>query len=274
MYAWYLSLQIGFSEIKGDVKVLRDQFDLSGKKAVVTGGSRGLGNSMAQALHDMGAEVALVATSDSVHEAAAEMAKEGAPVYGVQFNLTDTAHMENLVDQCVEKLGRIDILLNGAGIQYRAPAAEFPEERWRAILDTNLSAMFFLSQAVGKRMIAQKYGKIINIASMCSFFGSVMIPAYSASKGGVAQLTKALSNEWAQYGVNVNAIAPGYMATKLTADMKEKNPAQYEQITGRIPAKRWGRPEDLMGIAVFLASDASAYISGAVIPVDGGYLGN
>ena len=254
--------------------MLRDQFDLTGKKAVVTGGARGLCNGMAQAFHDMGAEVVLIDMSPNVHDAAAEMAKDGAPVYGVQGNLTDTANLGKLVDECVEKLGRIDILLNGAGIQFRAPAVEFPEEKWRAILDVNLSAMFFLSQEVCRRMIEQRYGKIINIASMCSFFGSVLIPAYSASKGGVAQLTKALSNEWVQYGVNVNAIAPGYMATQLTEDMKVKNPAQYEQITGRIPAKRWGTVEDLKGIAAFLASDASSYISGAVIPVDGGYLGN
>lgn len=152
-------------------------------------------------------------------------------------------------------------------------AADFPAEKWQQVLDVNLSAAFYLSQLAGKVMIDQRYGKIINLASMTSFFGSTRIPAYSASKGAIVQLTKALSNEWAQYGVNVNAIAPGYMNTALTDEIREKNPEQYQQTTQGIPAGRWGTGEDLKGIAVFLASDASAYISGAVIPVDGGYLG-
>ena len=174
----------------------------------------------------------------------------------------------------MEKLdGRIDILVNNAGIQYRGKAENFPIEKWKSIIDINLNAVFVLSQLAGKVMIRQGNGKIINIASMTSFFGSEMIPAYSASKGGIMQLTKALSNEWMQYGVNVNAIAPGYMETVLTSDMKEKNPAQYEEITRRIPAHRWGKADDLHGTVLFLSSDASNYISGAIIPVDGGYLG-
>lgn len=167
----------------------------------------------------------------------------------------------------------MDILLNGAGIQFRAPAVEFPHDRWEKIVAINMNAVFYLSQLAGKTMLEQKYGKIINIASMTSFFASVLIPAYSASKAGVAQITKALSNEWASQGVNVNAIAPGYMATELTANMKEVNPKQYDEITSRIPMGRWGKMEDLQGLTVFLASDASAYISGAVIPVDGGFMG-
>lgn len=249
-------------------------FSLKGKKAIVTGGAKGLCNGMAQAFHDADAEVVLVDVLDLVWDSAKRMNTQEAPVHAVQGDLSDTAHLEELYNQCKEKLGgRVDILLNGAGIQYRAPAAEFPEDRWRKIIDINLNSVFFLSQLAGRTMIEQKYGKIINIASMCSFFGSVMVPAYTASKGAVAQLTKALSNEWAEYGVNVNAIAPGYMATELTADMKTTNPEQYKEITGRIPADRWGRTEDLQGAAVFLASDAAAYISGAVVPVDGGYLG-
>ena len=196
------------------------------------------------------------------------------PVYYAVGDLTDTENLGKLVDECEEKLGgHIDILLNGAGIQFRCNAEDFPADRWKSIIDVNLSSVFFMAQQVGRKMIAQGYGTIINVASMCSFFGSTMVPAYSASKGGVAQLTKALSNEWAGKGVTVNAIAPGYMATKLTENMKEVNPKGYEEITGRIPMGRWGRPEDLQGAAIFLASDAARYISGAIIPVDGGYLG-
>ena len=146
-------------------------------------------------------------------------------------------------------------------------------EEWERILRINLSAAFQMSQLAARTMLANGGGRIINVASMTSFFGSVMIPAYAASKGGIAQLTKACSNEWASRGITVNAIAPGYMETKLTSDMKEKNPGQYEEVTARIPMHRWGKAEDLRGITVFLASEAAAYISGAVIPVDGGYLG-
>lgn len=249
-------------------------FDLQGKKAIVTGGGKGLCRAMAQALHDAGAEVVILGRSDNVCEAAGEIGSTGAPAYAVKGDLADTDRLREFYENCLEKLeGRVDILLNGAGIQFREPAVTFPEKWWRRIMEVNLNALFFLSQLAGETMLKQGYGRIINVASMCSFFGSTMIPAYTASKGAVAQLTKALSNEWAGQGVTVNAIAPGYMATELTADMKEKNPKQYEEITGRIPAGRWGTPEDLQGIAVFLASDAAAYITGAIVPVDGGYLG-
>lgn len=251
-----------------------EKFSLEGKKAIVTGGAQGLCNGMAQALHDAGAEVVLLDILDIVEDSAKEMAKEGAMVHAVKGDLSDTDSLESVYNQCLEKLGgRVDILLNGAGIQYRAPAVDFPHDRWEKIVAINMNAVFYLSQLAGKTMIEQKYGKIINIASMTAFFASVLIPAYSASKGGVAQITKALSNEWSSQGVNVNAIAPGYMATDLTANMKDVNPKQYEEITGRIPMGRWGNPEDLQGLVVFLASDASAYISGAVIPVDGGFMG-
>lgn len=253
---------------------ITNQFSLEGKKAIVTGGAKGLCNGMAQALHDAGAEVVLLDVLDMVEESAAEMRKTGANVHAVKGDLTDTENLSKIYEKCLEKLGgRVDILLNGAGIQYRCPAVDFPADRWQKIMDVNLNALFYLSQLAGKTMIKQKYGKIINVASMTAFFASVLIPAYAASKGAVAQVTKALSNEWASLGVNVNAIAPGYMATELTANMKEVNPKQYEEITGRIPMGRWGKPEDLQGLVVFLASDASAYISGAVIPVDGGFMG-
>lgn len=251
-----------------------EKFSLEGKKAVVTGGAQGLCYAMAEALHDAGAEIVLLDVQESVYESAKKMGETGAPVHAVQGDLGEYEKLVKAYNECLEKLeGRIDILLNGAGIQFRCKAEEFPKERWEKILDINLSAVFYMAQQAGKTMLAQGEGKIINIASMTSFVASAMVPAYAASKAGVAQITKALSNEWASRGVCVNAIAPGYMATKLTADMKKTNAALYQEITGRIPKGRWGNPEDLKGAVVFLASEASDYISGAVLPVDGGYLG-
>lgn len=249
--------------------------NLKGKKAIVTGGAKGLCNGMAQALHDAGSEVLLLDILDSVDEAAAEMNSSAASVHAVRGDLSKPEMIADIFTDCLYKLdGRVDILLNGAGIQHRAPAVDFPWEKWQKVININLNAVFYLSQLAAKTMLDQHYGKIINIASMTAFLGSTLIPAYTASKAGIAQLTKALSNEWAAHGINVNAIAPGYMATELTNDMKVINPKQYEQITSRIPMGRWGTPEDLQGLVLFLASDASLYISGAVIPVDGGFLGN
>lgn len=251
-----------------------NQFSLQGQKAIVTGGAAGLCRAMAEGLHKAGAEVVLVDVAPAVMETAAAMGAQGAPVHGVIGDLRQQEEIPQIYEGALKKLGgRLDILVNGAGIQFRCKAEDFPAEKWNQILDINLRAVFLMAQQAGRTMLRQGYGRIINVASMTSFFGSEMIPAYSASKGAVAQLTKALSNEWAGRGVNVNAIAPGYMVTKLTADMKEKNPGQYEEITGRIPMHRWGQPEDLQGIVVFLASQAANYITGAVIPVDGGYLG-
>lgn len=249
-------------------------FSLNGRTAIVTGGAKGLCYSMAEALHDAGAAVVLVDVLDLVEETAARLGKSGAPVYAVKGDLSDISGLKEACKKAVDFLGgRVDILLNGAGIQYRCKAEEFPAEKWQKILDINLSAVFYMSQEIGKVMLEQGRGKIINIASMTSFLASVMIPAYAASKAGVAQITKALSNEWAGRGICVNAIAPGYMNTQLTQDMKKVNPGQYQEISSRIPMGRWGEAEDLKGITVFLASQASDYISGAVIPVDGGYLG-
>lgn len=251
-----------------------NHFDLTGKKAIVTGGAKGLCNSMAQALHDAGAEVVLLDVLDLVEESATKMGSTGAPVHAVKGDLSRQEGLEEIYNQCLKKLdGRVDILLNGAGIQYRCPAVDFPADRWQKILDINLSAVFYMSQLAGRTMLKQGYGRIINVCSMTAYFASVLIPAYSASKAGVMQITKALSNEWASKGVTVNAIAPGYMATELTANMKEVNPKQYEEITGRIPMERWGSPEDLQGPVVFLASEAAAYVSGAILPIDGGFMG-
>lgn len=249
-------------------------FQLNGKKAMVTGGAAGLCYAMAEGLHLAGAEVVLVDRSPAVGEAAARLGAQGTPVHGVQGDLSHWEGIPALYDRALAALGgRVDILVNGAGIQYRCPAEDFPPERWQQILRINLDAVFRLAQLAGRTMLAQGGGRIINVASMTSFFGSEQIPAYAASKGAVAQLTKALSNEWAGRGVNVNAIAPGYMVTRLTADMQGKNPAQYAEITARIPMHRWGQPEDLQGAVVFLASPAAAYVTGAILPVDGGYLG-
>ena len=250
-------------------------FDIKGKKIVITGGSRGLGLGMSKALHEAGAELVVIARNEKrLRACVEEMDDHTHPVHYVVGDLGDPSAIKNVFEEALEKLGgHIDVLINCAGIQYRCEAVDYPLEKWNQILQINLTATFQMSQLAGNVMIRQGHGKIINIASMTSVLGSVMIPAYTASKGAIMQLTKALSNEWASKGVTVNAIAPGYMVTELTSDMKEKNPEQYTEITNRIPAHRWGTPEDLGGIAIFLSSSASDYISGAMIPVDGGYLG-
>ncbi len=249
-------------------------FSLKGRKAIVTGGTRGLGAMVAKAYHDMGAQVVIWGQNPRGAEVAEAMGTPEAAVWFVRGDVSVEQQMNSMLEESLKYLnGRVDILVNAAGIQYRSPALDFPEEAWEKVIAVNLSAVFRLCQKVGRVMCSQGKGRIINIASMCSYFGSVQIPAYSASKGGVMQLTKALSNEWAAQGVNVNAIAPGYMETVLTADIKKENPAHYAEITSRIPKGRWGQPEDIQGISVFLASDASEYMTGTIIPLDGGYLG-
>lgn len=222
-----------------------------------------------------GADLVLIATNEErLQQASARLGQDGANVSYVVGELSNLENIENIYNNALEKLdGHIDILVNNAGIQYRCKAENFPLDKWKSIIDINLSSVFVLSQLAGKTMTAQGSGKIINIASMTSYFGSEMIPAYAASKGGIMQLTKALSNEWAPLGIHVNAIAPGYMETVLTSDMRQKNPSQYQEITCRIPAHRWGKPEDLQGAVLFLSSNASNYVTGAILPVDGGYLG-
>ncbi|MGI6154225.1 MAG: SDR family oxidoreductase [Christensenellaceae bacterium] len=247
-----------------------DLFNLKGKKAVVTGAARGLSLGIATGLHDAGVEVVLMDVLDTVHESAAVLGKSGSRAYAVQANLSGRENIETAFKKAVDLLGNVDILVNGAGVQHRCAAVGFPVSEWERVLDINLTTTFHMCQLAGRLMIEKGAGKIINIASMLTFFGGVMIPAYSASKGGVAQLTKALSNEWAGLGVNVNAIAPGYMETDLTATMRDY-PDQVEEITRRIPAGRWGTPDDVKGICIFLASEASKYITGSIIAVDGGY---
>lgn len=255
---------------------LFDLFSLEGKRALVTGGSAGLGQGMAEALIRGGARVAIVGRSGRVFEVAAEMG-----AIALQADLADRAQALALIDRAVEALGGLDVLVNNAGAQSRHPAEGFPLEDWDRVLSVNLDAVWILSQAAGRLMLRlrrecpaeqQGQGKIINIASMMSFFGGITVPAYTASKGAVAQLTKALSNEWAEHGINVNAIAPGYMDTEMCAALVG-NPEREPAILARIPARRWGKPRDMQGAVIFLASAASDYVHGVILPVDGGYLG-
>ncbi|MGE5605422.1 MAG: glucose 1-dehydrogenase [Bacteroidota bacterium] len=247
-------------------------FSLEGKKAIVTGAAGGLGRGMAEGLLEAGAEVVLIDVSERVYQTVAELAKTGGKAHAVQGDLSNRAQLTLAFEKAIKHLdGTLDILINSAGIQRRNKCEEFSLKDWDDVLEVNLTSVFILSQLAGRIMLKQGKGKIINIASMLSFFGGYTVPAYSVSKGGVAQLTKALSNEWAGKGINVNAIAPGYMDTSMNTALKD-NPERNEQILKRIPAGRWGQPSDLKGIAIFLASDASDYINGAIIPVDGGYL--
>ncbi|MDX1521218.1 MAG: SDR family oxidoreductase [Anaerolineae bacterium] len=248
-------------------------FDLTGKKALVTGGSRGLGRSMAEAMLEAGAETALIGSSAQTVATARELsATTGLRAVPIQADLGDRRQLQNAFEQALEKLGTIDILIVNHGIQHRAPAQDFPIEQWDAVLELNLTSMFLLDQLAGRVMLMQGHGKIINVASLLSYIGGITVPAYAAAKGGVARLTMALSNEWAGRGVNVNAIAPGYMDTEMTTALIN-DPQRNEMILNRIPAGRWGRPDDMKGAAIFLASAASDYVNGAIIPVDGGWLG-
>ena len=251
-----------------------EAFSLEGKNAILTGASNdaGLCYGMAIALHEAGARIVLLDISPDVYKLAESLGGEEKGYYAIQCDLCDADSLASAFEQALALFdGQLDILLNGAGLQYRNEALSFPADKWRGIIDVNLSAMFFACQAAAKAMIPKGKGKIINIASLTSYFGSRNIPAYAASKGGVMQLTKALSNEWCALGINVNAIAPGYMKTKLTENLIDTDLGRIH--TGRIPAGRWGESKDLMGVTVFLASSASDYVSGAIIPVDGGYLG-
>jgi len=248
-------------------------FDLTGKKALVTGGSRGLGLGIAEGLLEAGAEVIITGVSDRVLDTASELREQGHNVSGISFDLSNRDQIEKSFKKVLKKFdNQIDILVNNAGIQRRNKAEEFRQKDWDDVIEVNLNSVFILSQLAAKQMLKNNGGKIINLASLLSFFGGYTVPAYAASKGGVAQLTKALSNEWAAKGINVNAIAPGYMDTDMNKALVN-NEERNKLIMSRIPAGRWGKAEDMKGIAVFLASEASDYLSGAVIPVDGGYLG-
>ena len=245
-------------------------FSLAGKVAAVTGANTGLGRAIAEALASAGADVALVGRSDPAETLAAIQAL-GRRATWVEADLGNKPDYSRIVAETVSQLGGLHVLVNNAGIIRRANAIEFTEADWDAVLDVNLKSVFFLSQAAARHMIPAGGGKIINIASMLSFQGGIRVPSYTASKSGIAGLTRLLANEWASQGINVNAIAPGYFATNNTAAL-QADPRRNSEILARIPASRWGEPRDLGGAAVFLASAASNYVHGIILPVDGGWL--
>ncbi len=252
--------------------VIIDAFRLDGKVALVTGASAGLGAAIAVALGQAGANVACHGNTRSPEKTCQAVESAGRGALSVTGDLGDPSTPQRIVDQTLQRFGAIDILVNNAGMVRRAPAVDFSIDDWKAILEVNLTSVFRLCQLAGQRMIAQGRGKILNIASLLSFQGGITVPAYAASKGAVAQLTKALANEWAAKGVNVNALAPGYMRTDVTAAL-QKDEVRNRQILERIPAGRWGDPADLCGAALFLCSAASDYVHGHVLAVDGGWLG-
>jgi 2-deoxy-D-gluconate 3-dehydrogenase len=245
-------------------------FDLTGKAALVTGTSGGIGQALAVGLAEAGASVVCV-TATSSDETVEAIRRLGGKAEQISADLGNADILEDVVRRATGFFGRIDILVNNAGIIRRTPAAQHSWQDWRDVLDVNLSSVFYLCQLVGRHMLERGSGKIINIASMLSFQGGINVPAYTASKHGVAGITKALANEWAGKGVQVNAIAPGYIRTRNTAPLiADEN--RYRSITERIPAGRWGEPEDLKGAVIFLASAASDYVNGHVLCVDGGWM--
>ena len=252
-------------------KTIENLFNLNGKVAIVTGTSRGLGKAMAIALAKAGANIVGVGVSD-MSETKEEIQKIGRQFLEIKADLTNTKSVDKIVSETVKKIGGIDILVNNSGTIRREDAINYKEKDWDDILNLNLKILFFLSQKVAKQFMKQETGgKIINIASMLSFQGGIRVPAYTASKSGVMGLTKALANEWAKYNINVNAIAPGYMATDNTKQIREDE-KRSQEILDRIPSGRWGTPEDLAGAVVFLASKASDYVNGHTLAVDGGWL--
>ena len=253
--------------------MILDKFRLDGKKALVTGASSGLGQAIAIALAEAGADVACHARSEGkANDTRQSISKLGRQSVEVVGDLADKQTPQQIVSSTIKHFGRIDILVNNAGMIRRSPATDYSADDWESVIEVNLSSIFRLSQAAGRRMIQQGSGKIINVASLLSFQGGITVPAYTASKSGVAGLTKALANEWARLGVCVNAIAPGYMETANTEALR-MDEARNRQILERIPAGRWGDPADLAGAAVFLSSSASDYIHGHILVVDGGWMG-
>ncbi|MDI3091917.1 SDR family oxidoreductase [Priestia megaterium] len=249
-----------------------DLFSLDGKVAAITGATRGIGRSMAIALAEAGSDIALLQRSKEFLGVKEEIERLGRKCFIVNCDLENASEVSKAISSVVAYFGKLDILVNNAGIQRRSPAVDFAEEDWDAVMNVNLKTVWLLCQQAGRQMLKQGSGKIINMASLLSYQGGITVPAYAAAKGGVAQLTKALSNEWAAKGVNVNGIVPGYIAT----DMNEaliNDETRSRQIIERIPAGRWGQADDFKGAVVFLASDASAYIHGHLLAVDGGWLG-
>lgn len=251
--------------------MILDKFKLDGKVAIVTGGARGLGQAMALGLAEAGADIAAVDILDMA-ETVQKVQALGRRAIAISADLSKKECVDNIVSTTVAKLGGIDILFNNAGIIRRAPFVDFSEKDWDDVMNINLRTLFFLSQAVARQMIKQgRGGKIVNTASMLSFQGGILVPSYTSSKSAVMGLTRLMANELAKHNINVNAIAPGYMATDNTTALRA-DAVRNEQILGRIPAGRWGEPGDLQGVAVFLASAASDYMQGYTVAVDGGWL--
>lgn len=252
--------------------MILEQFSLRGKTAIVTGASAGLGEGMAIALAEAGANVVCVARRNS--KGAIEKIKSfGGNCIDIQADLVSIEPVDRIITETLDAFGSVDILVNNAGLIRRDDSLEFSEQDWDDIININLKSVFFLSQAAAKQMVKQgKGGKIINTASLLSFQGGIRVPSYTASKSGIMGITKLLANEWAKYNINVNAIAPGYMATDNTQALRD-DPVRSNEILGRIPAGRWGTPEDMQGAVVFLASAASNYVTGYTLAVDGGWLG-
>lgn len=250
---------------------MNDLFSIEGKKAIITGAARGLGRGMAQGLHDAGVELALIDVMDSIHDVAREMSASGPRVIAIQANLSQRDELRSAFQAALGGLGGLDILLNNVGITRWSKAEEMSPADWDIVLEVNLNSLFFMAQLAGQYMLKQGHGKIVNIASLLSFGGGYQTVGYAASKGGVGQMTKALANEWSSRGVNVNAIAPGYMATEMNIPLME-DAERNKLILDRVPAGRWGLPEDLVGALIFLSSKASDYVHGVLLPVDGGFL--
>jgi 2-deoxy-D-gluconate 3-dehydrogenase len=249
-----------------------EAFQLNGKNALVTGSHRGLGAAIAVALAKAGANVGCHGRDPNPGAACDEIRAAGRKTFYISADLADSKSCSELMEKALLEFGSIDILVNNAGTIRRAPAAEYPPEFWDELIAVHLTAVFRLSQLAARHMLeGATGGKILNIASLLSFQGGILVPAYAAAKGGVAQLTKALANEWASKGINVNAIAPGYMATDNTSALRN-DPVRNKQILDRIPAARWGEPGDIAGAAIFLCSSASDYVHGHVLAVDGGWL--
>ena len=249
-----------------------EKFSLAGKKAIVVGGAGDLGKAMVEAILQAGAQTVVIDIDDRLFEICEGLRKKGLNVSPIKADISNISEIKNSYESALQILdGKVDILINSAGIQRRYPSEDFPNKEWQRVISINLDATFYYCKYAGNSMLENGGGKIINVASIMSYLGGITIPAYAASKGGVAQLTKALSNDWAAKGICVNAIAPGYMDTQLnTALVKDKK--RTNEVFIRVPMKRWGTGEDLKGITVFLASSASDYVTGTVIPVDGGYL--
>jgi 2-deoxy-D-gluconate 3-dehydrogenase len=253
--------------------VVLEKFSLKGKSGIVTGGGSGIGKAIAKAVVQAGAEIVIAGRDEGkLDKTVSEIKKFGGPVIAVRADISKIKEIEHLMDRTLKEFGKIDFLFNNAGIIRRTPSEDFTEKDWDETININLKGPFFLAQAVARVMVSQKRkGKIINTSSLSAIQGGKRVPAYAASKGGLTQVTKSMANDWAKYNILVNAIGPGWVKTELTEPLRQDK-ERFSEITNRIPLGRWADPEDLVGAAIFLASDASDYITGQTIFVDGGWL--